>query len=250
VAAELLASRGVEVSEETVRRWLHELDWVWKRAKPVARDDDPERIERLAKIRFASETLGERAAMLFADELDIHLLSKIGHEWMPRGTQREVATPGKNEKRYLAGALDVTTGRLLHCVWWRKVNGLFIDLLRLVYEAYPASCYDRIVVVVDTYGIHKANAVKRWLSQHARLELLFLPTYCPKANPIERCFGDVHDKCTRNHRRKRIRDLVRDVDRHIERNGPWRYKLSEIYYTPEVTAAVRKLEAAEFPMAA
>ena len=79
--------------------------------------------------------------------------------------------------------------------------------------------------------------------------LLLLPTYCPRANPIERCFGDVHDKCTRNHRRKRIRDLVKDVDRHIEKNGPWKYKLSEIYYTPEVTAAVRKLEAAQLPEA-
>ena len=250
LAAQLKASRGVDASAETVRRWLHELDWVWKRARPVARDDDPRRIERLAKIRFAFENLGTRAALLFADELDIHLLSKIGSEWMPRGTQREVATPGKNEKRYLAGALDVASGRLLHCVWFRKVNGLFIDLLRLVEAAYPASSYDRIFVVVDNYGIHKADAVKQWLSQHPRIELLFLPTYCPRANPIERCFGDVHDKCTRNHRRKRIRDLVRDVGRHIERNGPWKYKLSEIYYTPEVTAAVRKLEAAEFLLAA
>lgn len=24
-------------------------------------------------------------------------------------------------------------------------------------------------------------------------------------------FGDVHDKCTRNHKRKRLRDLVQDV---------------------------------------
>ena len=191
-----------------------------------------------------------RIRPVFADELDIHLLAKIGYEWMPRGEQREVATPGKNEKRYLAGALDVRTGRMLHSVWWRKVNGLFIDLLGVLEAAYPTADIDRIVVVVDNYGIHKAEAVKRWLADHPRIEVLFLPTYCPRANPIERCFGDVHDKCTRNHRRKRIRDLVKDVDRHIEKNGPWRYKLSEIYYTPEVTAAVKKLEYSELPAAA
>jgi putative transposase len=250
LAAQLKASRGVEASAETVRRYLHELDWAWKRPKPIARDDDPERVERLAAIRLAFERLGKRAVMVFADELDIHLLSKIGYEWMPRGEQREVATPGKNEKRYLAGALDVRTGRLLHCVWWRKVNGLFIDLLRELEAAYPRADYDRIIVVVDNYGIHKAEAVKRWLADHVRVELLFLPTYCPRANPIERAFGDVHDKCTRNHRRKRIRDLVKDVDRHLEKNGPWKYKLSEIYYTPEVTAAVKKLHSAELRKAA
>ena len=250
LAAQLKATRGLDASAETVRRWLHELDWAWKRAKPVARDDDEERVDRLAKIRCAFERLGTRSVMLCADELDIHLLSKIGYEWMPRGEQREVWTPGKNEKRYLAGALELRTGRLLHCVWYRKVNGLFIDLLRLLDGTYPLESYDRIYVVADNYGIHKAEAVGQWLSEHPRIELLFLPTYCPRANPIERCFGDVHDKCTRNHRRKRIRDLVKDVGRHIETNGPWAYKLSEIYFTPEVTAAVRKLKAADLQRAA
>src|SRR5262252_10435709 len=69
------------------------------------------------------------------------------------------------------------------------------------------------------------------------------PTYCPQANPIERAFGDVHDKCTRNHQRKRLWTLVRDVTRHLAVNGPWHYQLSKIYYTPEVTAAVQALAA-------
>src|SRR5690349_22682979 len=62
--------------------------------------------------------------------------------------------------------------------------------------------------------------------------------------PVERAFGDVHDKCTRNHARKRIWHLVQDVPQHLRVNGPWRYALSEIYYTPEVTAAVATLQAA------
>jgi hypothetical protein len=35
------------VAAETVRRWLPELDWVWKRAKLIAKDDDPQRVEKL-----------------------------------------------------------------------------------------------------------------------------------------------------------------------------------------------------------
>jgi transposase len=73
--------------------------------------------------------------------------------------------------------------------------------------------------------------------------LLWLPTYCPRANPIERAFGDVHDKCTRNHTRKRLRDLVQDVERHVQENGPWQYKLSRLYEAPEVTAAVERIAA-------
>jgi DDE superfamily endonuclease len=93
------------------------------------------------------------------------------------------------------------------------------------------------------YKIHKAKAVEQWLANHPRFELLFLPTYCPRANPIERAFGDVHDLCTRTHTRKRLQDLVADVEAHLQVNGPWKYKLSELYDEPAVTAAVEKLAA-------
>jgi hypothetical protein len=57
---------------------------------------------------------------------------------------------------------------------------------------------------------------------------------------MERACGDVHDKCTRNHTRKRLRDLVKDVERHIQEHGPWQYKLSQLYQAPDVTAAVEQ----------
>jgi hypothetical protein len=74
----LKGQHGIEVAAETVRRWLHEMDWGWKRAKLVAKDDDPHRIERLARIRFHSERLQAREVLVFADELAIHLLPKVG----------------------------------------------------------------------------------------------------------------------------------------------------------------------------
>jgi transposase len=244
LAAELKTRRGVQVSQETVRRWLHEMGYVWKRARHVARDDDPERISKLARIRRIIEELLPAEALFFADELDIHLLAKLGCEWTPRGTQTEVMTPGTNRKHYLAGALNFVTGKLLAVVGERKNRWLFMDLLRLIERACPATKFTKVYVVVDNYGIHKAKAVVAWLAARPRFELIRLPAYCPQANPIERAFGDVHDKCTRNHKRTQIADLVTDVKAHLRWNGPWRYKLSELYYTPEVTAAVAELNAA------
>ena len=245
IALELQARRGLAVSGETVRRWLHELDWVWKRAKLIAKDDDPQRVEKLARIRVAFEQLRAGTALFFADELDISLLPKVGYQWMPKGTQVEVLTPGTNDKRYLAGALDVTTGTISDCVWYSKVTGLFLNLLQTLDRAYPAAAFSRLTVVADNAKIHHAGEVEKWVAAHPRFELLYLPTYCPRANPIERAFGDVHDKCTRNHTRKRLGHLVQDVTQHLQVNGPWSYALSDLYYTPEVTAAVEALRAAE-----
>src|SRR3954453_11965027 len=122
LALSLQARRGIAVSAETVRRWLHRLGWRWKRAKLAAKDNDPERVAKLARIRALIENLGPRQALLFADELDIHLLPKSGYQWMKKGTQVEVMTPGKNQKRYLAGAWDRRTGQGHHRVGARKTN--------------------------------------------------------------------------------------------------------------------------------
>jgi transposase len=237
----LKASQSVEVSHETIRRLLHQMNYVWKRARHVARDCDPERSSKLAQIRSAAEDLAADERLLFADEMDIHLLPKLGSEWTVRGEQREVMTPGKNQKRYLAAALDHETGRLLQVTGERKTAALFLALLKLIERKYPSERVSRIYVVVDNYKIHKAKVVEKWLAAHPRVKLLWLPSYCPEANPIERVFGDLHDKCTRNHRHKRIEALVAAIEWYIRKGGPWRYRMADIYYQPDVELEFYKL---------
>jgi putative transposase len=155
LAATLQAKHGIAVSAETVCRWLHELGWVWKRAKLVAKDDDPHRSERLARMRFHHDHLQAQEMMVCADALDIHLLPKVGAAWMPQGTQAEVMTPGKNEKHYLAGALHLAPGKGLYCLGPRKNNGLFRELLTLLDPTYPARQISRIYVVADNYCMRR-----------------------------------------------------------------------------------------------
>ena len=113
--------------------------------------------------------------------------------------------------------------------------------MTLLDATYPARQITRVYVVVDNYCIHKAKTVEQWLALPPRFALLWLPTYGPRANPMERVFGDVHDKCTRNHKRKCLRDLLQDVERHVQAKGLWQDKLSQLYDAPEVTAAVENI---------
>ena len=242
LALTITARTGVSWSRESVRRELHAQGYVWKRAKLRARDDDPERARKLARIRQVVDNLRPDEAFFWCDELDIHLLPKVGYQWMRKGTQLEVMTPGQNQKQFLAGALDPRTGEIHYVIGERKTNVLFRQLLALLNERCGPQVR-RISVVADNYKIHKAKAVGEWLARHPRFELLWLPTYCPEANPIERAFGDVHDKVTRNHTRKQLHWLLWDVKEHFRKNGPWRYKVPDIYYEPEVTNAVIELSA-------
>lgn len=120
-----------------------------------------------------------------------------------RGTSGGPDT-GCQRERYLAEALDITTGTMTHCVWYRKTTGLFLDLLDTLDRTNPATIFTHLTVVADGAKIHHAGQVEKWIAAHPRFELLHPPTYCSRANPIERAFGGVHDKCTRNHTRKRM----------------------------------------------
>jgi hypothetical protein len=51
----------------------------------------------------------------------------------------------------------------------------------------------RISVVVDHDDIHQAKAMEQWIESHPRFALLWLPTCGPRAHPIARTVGDVHD---------------------------------------------------------
>lgn len=240
LSLQLKANRGIRLSRETIRRTLHRLGYAYKRARHVALDNDAERVVKLARIRQIVENLPSSAALFFADELDIHLLPKLGYEWMKRGTQTEVMTPGQNRKAYLAGAWNYVTGKVLAVTGERKNRHLFINLLESINRKYAATKFQKVYIVLDNYRIHKAKDVIAWLERHPRIELVFLPSYCPRANPIERIFGDCHDQCTRNHKRKRVSDLVMDVLWYLKSRGSWQYKLSNIYYEEAVTNALEQ----------
>jgi transposase len=130
-------TRGITVAAEIMRRWVHEVDWVWNRPQLVAKDDDPRRVERLARSRLTFEQLKRDEALLVADDLDIHLLPKVGGAWMPHGTQLAVMTPGQHQKHYLAGAVALATGTLYHCLGPRQTKALCRDLRARRDACYP-----------------------------------------------------------------------------------------------------------------
>ena len=160
---------------------------------------------------------------------------------MPPGTQVEVMTPGTNAQHDLAGALAPATGPLHHGGGPRTPNGRCRDVLQTLEAAYPAAHYPRISGVVDHDQSHTAKAVHEWFANHPRIRLLLWPTYGPRANPLERAFGDGHARCTRNPTRQRLQDLVADVGAPLEVHGPWRYNLADLYNDPAVTAAVARM---------
>lgn len=173
---------------------------------------------RLNAIRQLIATLPDNEVAVYEDEVDIHLNPKIGLDWMGRGQQKEVVTPGQNEKRYLAGALDVRSGRLLWTAGEKKTSDLFIQLLVQLWRTYPQAKV--IHVILDNYRIHTSQ-IANWALKCAggRIVLHFLPPYCPNHNKIERVWEDLHANVTRNHRCPDMETLMREVRYYLQRHN-------------------------------
>ena len=173
------------------------------------------RINALERL-IAALPPGEAA--VYEDEVDIHLNPKIGLDWMGFGQQKEAMTPGQNEKRYLAGAMDVRTGEIHWVEAAKKNSWLFWDLLYKLTRVYAAATV--IHVILDNYSIHSSKIIAVALANFAsRIRLHFLPPYCPDHNAIERVWKDLHANVTRNHHCATMRELMGEVRYYLRKRN-------------------------------
>lgn len=175
-------------------------------------------ILRRIAARVAAASPSEE--VFYQDEADLHLNPKIGSTYLRRGQQAVVLTPGKNVKRYIFGALNARTGRIVSGIVEYKTAAMFVEFLQYLSSVYRGA--KRLHLVLDNYVIHKAQIVKNYLASRAgRIELHFLPPYSPNDNRIERLWKQMHDHVTRNHRHQHIEPLVEDVRRFLRETQPF-----------------------------
>ena len=225
----------IEVSRETIRRWLHDHGLVWRRPRPVLQRRDPDREAILDRLRDLLRNLPDDETAVFQDEADLNLNPEVGCMWMAKGRQAPLPTPGDNEKGYLAGSLHWRTGALFETIGPQRDGALFVrhlDELRRRLRRYK-----KIHVICDNAKFHKQGAVVRFLKEHGgRVVLHYLPRYAPECNPIERVWWRLREAITRNHRCQSLQELVELALAWLTERKAFRVKDS-IYETQKTQAA-------------
>jgi transposase len=221
LVATMVQLTGVRIHVATMSRALAQIKARRGRPRPTVGCpwSKPAKTRRLNVINQLLATLPRRERAFYEDEVDIHLNPKIGLDWMVQGQQKEVPTPGKNQKRYLAGALEVRTRVLIWVEGERKTSYLFLDLIDQLRKQYPDAA--RIHLILDNYKIHKSDMVNAALGGYlgGKVQLHFLPPYCPDDNKIERVWQDLHANVTRNHRCADMKSLMADVRYYLTKRN-------------------------------
>jgi putative transposase len=227
----MLREFDLEVSRETVRRWLHQGGLVYRRPRPTVGPTDAERETKLKKLRELIAGLPEDETVVFQDEVDINTNPKIGSMWMVKGHQAKVETPGNNEKRYLSGSIHWRTGQVFLTEGAPKQGrdtALFLkhlDDLRSCLRRYR-----KIHIICDNAKCHASSDVAVYLYEHReRIDLHFLPAYSPDCNPIERVWWNLHEQITRNHQCKSMEELLELTFTWLGSRNPFKVEGRSVY---------------------
>jgi transposase len=187
----------------------------WRRAKLRVHSPDPlyvvkrQRLAELQQLALAGQLTSASSAhprsdeppkaarLAFLDSTDLHWCPDLGAVYVPTGRQRQVDSPGlANPWRALFGSLVYPSGEGLYTIHERKRAAELHAHLHLLIDSEPEVFW---FVVLDNASAHTTTLIETFASQHQdRLELVYLPTYSPHLNLIERLWRLLRSQITRN----------------------------------------------------
>jgi len=182
----LLERAGVEVSLNTLKRWLRERDWTWKRCRRSLKGRrDAAKFE---EGRRALAALHEREA---AGELDVFYLDESGfsasscvpYAWQRRGETRALPAnvPGRLN---VIGLVSLGGQGHFHSSEETVTHATVIEAIGGFIRSRKTE--KLTVIVMDNASVHvKAVAEAQWDWLADWVWAWFLPAYSPELNPIE-----------------------------------------------------------------
>ena len=139
----------------------------------------------------------KRAYLVFFDSTDLYWCPDVGNGYSPTGQQITVDSPGKdNPWRALFGSLMYPTGEGVYTIHERKrhqeVQVHIEGLIKLDPDAFW-------FIVMDNASAHTTEKLDAFRQQHqGTVEFVFLPTYSPHLNLIERLWRLMRGQMTRH----------------------------------------------------
>ncbi len=162
----------------------------YKRGRQAVHSPDLGYNQKVACLRQARREVAqepERKVFLYLDEHLISRYSGVARCYSACGAPARPAYhyAGFNSMMRIVGCLDAQTGAVLSKRCRKADVETFLTFLSEVERQYPEA--ELIYIALDNWSVHVSPAVTQALEARAsRIRLLFLPTYAPWLNPIEK----------------------------------------------------------------
>ncbi|MEM9777080.1 MAG: IS630 family transposase [Chloroflexota bacterium] len=204
----------LDLSRTSIHRYLQKADIRWKRARLRVHSPDPlyqvkrQRVESLrhkamiGSLRASDAThpppdQEREASLVYFDIADLRWCPDVCANYSIKGLQVKVDSPGLYNPWYgLLGSLIYPSGEGLYTIHDRKRSVEIVTHLQLLIDLDP----DRFwFVVLDNASAHHTDRVQQFQRENQdRIEFVYLPTYSPHLNLIERLWRVMRSQVTKN----------------------------------------------------
>lgn len=215
---------GKALSPRNCLRWLHRLDFVWKRPKRrLLRADTAKREAFVTEYRrLVAETEARGGHILFVDEAHFRADGDLRGLWVLRGEEALVdsTSPKYGEKSSWYSAVCLETGEVVGCelptTSTAATSAAFLGRLR---EHFSGP----LVVIWDNGPAHRGEALRAYLrTPGLDLRLVALPAYSPEYNADELVWKWIREEVTANTcfgTAQKVAAAVRQFFRELDARG-------------------------------
>lgn len=196
-AARIMKITKIEFSETQARRIMKQLGLQYRKTAAIPGGADPQlqldflTNELLPRLEEAHK--GERR-VFFVDAAHFVLGAFLGMIWC--FTRIFIPSASGRQRYSVLGAVETRNHDLVTIQTTGSVNaGTVCELIRKLDKSYPG---EELTLVMDN-ARYQYNIQVQELAESLKIELLYLPSYSPNLNLIERVWKLVKSKCLRNH---------------------------------------------------
>ena len=176
---------GIEYSISGMTALLHRMNYVYKKPKLVPSSPAQDEQEFFTKeyLKFMKNKK-ENEAVFFVDAVHPTWNSMAAYGWIKKGTIRELKSNSGRERLNIHGAMNAETFETTIIASEANVDGdSTIALFQSLEAIYPLA--GAIYVILDNAKYHYSGPVLEYV-KNSRIKLVFLPSYSPELNLIER----------------------------------------------------------------
>ncbi len=186
---------GKQYSVEGMTHLLHKLGFVYKKTKIIPGKLDAFKQEEFKKdYQALKDNLSPEDKIYFVDASHPHHNNESSYGWIPKGEERWIKTNTGRKRVNINGALTLNdlTGPTVITRLEETINAdAMVLLIRNIEDHQPEG---QIYLILDNARYNHAVKVKNYVEKSGRVHLVFLPSYSPNLNVIERLWLFFHQK--------------------------------------------------------
>lgn len=233
-------ARDQGVSKNTIHRIWQEHQLKPHLTKTFKLSRDPKFLEKLTDVVGVYLTPPQNAVVLCVDEKSqIQALDRTqpGLPLKPGRCGTFTHDYKRNGTTTLFAALQMVEGRVIGECYPRHRHQEFLRFLRRLDSAFPETT--ALHLILDNYGTHGHERVRRWLAKHPRFVLHFIPTSSSWLNLVERWFEELSEKAVRRGAFRSVADLEQAIEEFLQ---AWNANPTPFVWTATVESILEKLE--------